>query len=375
MKKTMFRVVVVLFAAFAVLCSGMMVNRASAQSFDFTKIPELVDYPVPPADLAAKTKIVREIPNNDKYLDFSVRLPVTWTKKDLGNGETGKNLLGDIAHYDGPAALDARSYMVMQAIELGYEVTAKNWVLNYVLSRGYTLQGLRVVSNKRVEAIFVLLDHDISYIVRAAAEINGSRMIMALYYVPESHWNDEKGYQSEAIKSFTFLSPEKSRVEATRTYAFLDLLRFDYPSSWRLQAPNIMSVDSMSAKIINSTENNVLNGQIDVNVISTELDTTLPEEIKKVQKSMDARGLVIGKLIEQPKDFKPQSHVYYSRIEMYQSNDKEKALVDYEYWIGVLIENRYYYIVTMLTPSRTSDFFVWARNSEAFKSVIETMRP
>jgi len=349
--------------------------QARAQGFDLSKIPPLQDIPLSPADLAAKTKTVGEEPNNDKFLTYTVRIPNNWTKEDLGAGQTGKSLLGDIAHYYGPAALDARSHMVIQATELGYDVTARNWMLNYILSHGYTMQGMRVISDKRVESMFIYLDHDISYVVRSVAEINGARMILVLYYVPESRWNLEKGFQSETIKSFTFTQPEKARVEAVRNYAFLDLLRFDYPSSWRLQAPNILSTESMSAKIINSNDNQTLNGQIDVNVVSTELDTTLPEEIKKIQKAMDDRGLVIGKLIEQPKDFKPQSQVYYSRIEMYQANDKNKELVDYEYWIAVLIENRYYYIVTMLSPSRTSDFFVWARNSEAFRTVVESLKP
>jgi hypothetical protein len=367
-----------------ILISGILVllslvvlgsHHAGAQGFDLSKIPDLPDFPMTAADVTSKTKMVNEEPNNDKFLTYTMRIPGTWSKEDLGAGDTGKNLLGDIAHYFGPAALDARSYMLIQATELGYDVTARNWMLNYVLSRGYTMQGMRVISDKRVEAMFILLDHDISYVVRAVAEINGSRMILVLYYVPEVRWNDEKAMQALATKTFTFTQPEKARVEAVRNYAFLDLLRFDYPSSWRLQAPNILSTESMSAKIINSNDNTTLNGQIDVNIVSTELDTTLPEEIKKIQKGMDDKGLVIGKLIEQPKDYKPQPQVYYSRIEMYQANDKNKELVDYEYWIAVMIENRYYYIVTMLSPSRSSDFFVWARNSEAFRTVVESLKP
>lgn len=370
MKNILIRGILVLLSFMAI---GM--HHAVAQGFDLTKIPDLPDFPMTAADLKAKTRLVSEEPNGDKFLNYTMRIPANWTQEDLGSGDTGKSILGDIAHYYGPAALDARSHMVIQSTELGYDVTARNWMLNYVLSHGYTLQGMRTISDKRVEAMFIYLDHDISYVVRSVTEINGSRMVLVLYYVPETRWNDEKALQALATKTFTFTQPEKARVESVRNYAFLDLLRFDYPSSWRLQAPNILSTEAMSAKIINSTDNATLNGQIDVNIISTELDTTLPEEIKKIQKAMDDRGLVIGKLIEQPKDYKPQSQVYYSRIEMYQANDKNKELVDYEYWIGVLIENRYYYIVTMLTPSRTSDFFVWARNSEAFRTVVESIKP
>ncbi|HEY8189393.1 MAG TPA: hypothetical protein VIF12_01820, partial [Micavibrio sp.] len=118
-----------------------------------------------------------------------------------------------------------------------------------------------------------------------------------------------------------------------------------------------------------------LNGEIDIHVVSTELDTTLAQEIKLVQKSIGDRGLVIGKLIEEPHEFKFSDHIYFSRIEVYAANDKDHALIDHEYWIGVLIEDRYFYIVTMLTPSRSADFYNWATNTEAFKAVVETLRP
>jgi hypothetical protein len=367
------------------LCLMLAPVQVRAQALDLTKIPPMPEFPMSDADFNAKTKEFAETPYGDQYLAYTVRLPSDWKKLEGESAQamdTSKNLLGDISRYYGPASMDARSSFVIQATELGYEITAKNWFINYVLSHGYTLQGLKVISEKRVEALYILLDKDTSYIVRAVGEINGSRMILAMYYVPEMRWNDdpkthvpgEKVLQQKCIQSFKFDSPEKARVESTRTYAFLDLLRFDYPSSWRLQAPNIYSIESMTAKIVNAGDNSTLNGQIDVHVVSTELDTTLPEEIKNVQKSLDEKGLVIGKLIEQPKEYKFHDHIYYNRVEVYQANDKNKQLVDYEYWIAVMIENRYYYIVTMLTPSRNSDFYIWARNSEAFRTVVESMR-
>jgi hypothetical protein len=358
--------------------TAMPVQNAVAQSFDVNKIPPMPEFDMSDADFIAKTKLYEETPYGDKYLSYTLRLPTDWKKLETEGSsqsiDTSKSLLGEVGKFFGPPSLQARSSFIIQATELGYEITAKNWFLNYVLSRGYTLQGMKVVSDRRIEALYVLVEKDTSYVVRAAGEINGSRMVLAMYYIPEGEWEAQKAVQAKSVASFKFLSPEKAKVESTRTYAFLDLLKFDYPSSWRLQAPNIYSTESMSAKIVNSPDDTVLNGQIDVHVVSTELDTTLPEEIKNVQKALNDKGLVIGKLIEQPKDFKSRDHVYFSRIEVYQANDKNKTLVDYEYWIGVLIENRYYYIVTMLTPARQTEFYGWARNSEAFRTVVESMR-
>ena len=367
-----------MLSAFLVLfCLGLSVP-ALAQMAEIHAIPPIKDYDMPADEFLGGTDLYEETPFGDKYLAYKIRLPKGWAKKESNISNTmdvSKKLLGEIASYYGPANLGERSTLIIQAAELEYQITAKNWFTNYIFSRGYTLQGLNALSEKRIEALYVALEKDVSYIVRAVVEVNGSRIVMAIYSVPEKNWNAEKSLQSLSLKSFHFISPEPVRIEETRTYAFLDLLRFDYPKSWRLLAPNIYSIEAMDAKIVNSSQTGVLEGEVDIHVVSTELDTTLADEVKNVQSSLETKGLVIGKLIEQPQDYKIQDHIYFSRIEVYQANDKDKELVDYEYWIGVLMEDRYFYIITMLTPSRNTDFAVWARNGEAFKTVIQSLRP
>ncbi len=341
-------------------------------------VPAIKGYDMPEADFLAQTGEFKETPFGDKYLTYAVRLPKGWTKNEsnISNAmEMSKKLLGEIASYYGPANLGERSTFKVQAAELDYQMTAKNWFTNYIFSRGYTLQAMTAHSDRKVEALYVALEKDITYIVRAVVEVNGPRIVMGIYSMPETRWEAEKSMQAAVLKSFHFPTPEPIRLEETRTYAFLDLLRFDYPKSWRLMAPSIYSIEAMDAKIINTNQNGGLEGEVDVHVISTEVDTTLAEEVKRVQASLETKGLMIGKLIEQPQNYKLHEYIYFSRIEVYQANDKEKALVDYEYWIGVLMEDRYFYIVTMLTPSRNTDFAIWSRNGEAFKTVLQSLRP
>lgn len=365
-------------SALGLFTIGVGAGPANAQMLDMAKVATLPNFDIPANEFMSQTEAFQDTPFGNKYLAYKVRLPKGWVKKETNISNTmdlSKKLLGEIGGYYGPAHHGGRSTFEIQASELDYEITAQNWFMNYIFSRGYTLQGLQKISDKRIEVLYVVLEKDQSSVVRAVVEVNGSRIVMAMYSVPEAQWNTERAFQSTVLKSFQFISPEPIRVEEKRTYAFLDLLRFDYPKSWRLLAPNIFSIEAMDAKIVNAQEDSVLNGEVDIHVVSTEVDTTLSEEIKTVQKSLETKGLMIGTLIEQPQDIKVQDHIYFSRIEVYQANDKDKELVDYEYWIGVLMEDRYFYIVTMLTPARNTDFAVWARNAEAFKTVVESLRP
>lgn len=370
---------IMLFAA--ILCAGAGLTRpALPQVMDINKISPPPHFDMLETDFEAQTKLYEDTPYGDKTMQYRIRLPKDWHRlePEPTSGQSvdvSKKILGDLARFYGPPSMDARSYLQIQAAELDYQITAKNWFVNYVLSRGYTLQGLNVLSDRRVEAQFVLVDKDTTYIVRCIAEINGSRMVMVKYYVPENLWDKEKVLQANSVESFKFLNPENVKVEATHTYAFLDLLRFDYPASWRLQAPNIHSVEAMDAKVVNTSADTMNNGEIAVHVVSTEADTTLAQEIKSVEKLVTDKGLAIDKLIEAPTEYKTQKQVYFSRIEIYRATDKNKQLMDYEYWMAVMMENRYFYIVTMLSPSRNTDFYTWARNSEAFKTIVESIRP
>lgn len=371
----MMRVLIICMLTFVLL---PFAPQTHAQALDAAAIKPLPDITMPQADFEAATIPQKETPFEDKFLSYSVRLPKDWSKVRLDTTpgvDMNKKLLGQVARYYGPSLLDDRSSFIIQASSLDYDITVKDWLLNYVLSNGYVLQGMNTISPTRIESIFIKLEKDVSYIVRAVTEINGSRIVLAMYSIPESQWEKEKGMQASVIKSFHFLTPEKASAEDRKSYAFLDLLRFEYPASWRLQAPSIFSADIMDAKLINSVDGASLNGEIDIHVVSTELDTTLAAEVQQLQKAIEDRNFVIGDMVEEIEGITSPGHVTFSRVEVYKATDKNGLLLDHEYWIAVMMEDRYFYIVTMLTPARKADFFNWARNNQAFKTVLESFRP
>jgi hypothetical protein len=341
-------------------------------------------------------------PRNDRYLEYKIRLPVGWsasegkldtipldsiTKKrmrDSGNDDSsgmGINayVLETLATYNGPERFGISSFFVLKAQELDKEISVKNWFLLYSLQNGYTLKGVREISDRKMEGLYVVMEGDRSYVVRLMVEINGSRIMLAMYYLPIDFFEQERAVQQHVIRSFEFLDPEEPKGETRRDFAFLDLLRFQYPANWQIAAPNLTATDEMDVTLVNSHNEKTLRGEILFSVISTEFDTTIGDEVNYIKEDMEnspgKKNLRVGNLIEIPEKYDLSSHIYFDRVEIYEANDVWKELQDYEYWVAVMMEDRYYYIITMLTPARHEDFFVWVENSEAFKIVIESIIP
>jgi hypothetical protein len=402
----------------------MAPSITNAQGFDPSAIKEIPSYKEHHSydEFVADAKMFTEVPFGDKYLAYEVMLPRGWLKSEdkLDNKGTvddgaappetrlNRRLLGEVARYYKPGGLKASPRLEISALELEHEITARNWFLHHVFKNGYTLQGMRVVSERRVEGMYVYLSRgSLAYKVRMVAEINGPRVILAAHYQPERDIRSElrlmifheggasvpkqrrieiqnklmQGYYKElaqqeyAMESFEFLNPEMAQVELSRNYRFLDLLQFEYPSSWRLVNPEIYDITEMSAYLMSTQDEETLIGEIKIAVISTELDTDIPTEISYIKEDVAKRGLELNYLIGVVEDYTVYDHVFFHRAEAYNLQSIKEKILDHEFWVCVMVEDRYYYFVTMITPGRDVDFYNWARNTEAFEKVIETIRP
>ena len=386
------------FLTFLIVGIGM----AGAQKINVAKSDKMPRYDTYTKEqFEAESEVHHEMPYGDKYLEFSIRLPKGWTKgsegwktldndeknngkeDDLGTGKAaavgggGSRVLGKLRKYYGSNLVAIPSYIDISAVELEFDLTARNWLINYVQARGLTLEALEEVSDVRAEALYIIFDKDTSYVVRTAAEINGSRVVLVSYYLPEVRWNEERAVQDKVISSFSFKKPDRTKVEVTRTYSFLEMLRFDYPSTWRLLAPNINTVDTMEARLINSGINEILNGEINFNIISTEIDTTLAQEVSDIKDDIVDMGFEIGDMIEVMDKYKfNTSYLFFNRVEVYKMPPKKSAsLRAHELWLAVMAEDRYYIIITLISPSREDDFANWSRNISTFQRVVESVRP
>ena len=157
---------------------------------------------------------------------------------------------------------------------------------------------------------------------------------------------------------------------------FLDVAEMKYPESWYLKDPNTRSVDEMSVRLVNLNEINVLNGKIDVNIISTYSEQKLNERYEWHKKEIEKTGLEIRGLIGKEEDkFEFHPEMDFAFVDTYAAQNKVPYIINYELWIAVMAGEGYFYYVTLLTPSRDDEFFVWSRNVEAFKILVKNIGP
>ncbi|HIF26761.1 MAG TPA: hypothetical protein EYQ41_11505 [Micavibrio sp.] len=387
MTKRYFYLSVLTMALFAVV-SFAYVKQASAMGEDILKLQmnDLADYSgeLEEPKFIENSDLYSEEPQGDKHLAYTVRLPKEWVKysdrfayrnKGSEQAQLKRRILGKVAEYHGPQRILGTSRFEVYAEDLQFEVTAENWLVELLLRQGYSLQGVKSYDRNKVEAEYVVFLKDTPYVVRTIAEITGRRIIVATYFCPDAYWKYERPYQQYAIESFTLTNPERVKIVATKRYAFLDILEFIYPSSWKLVAPNIYSIDGMEAKLIHTLDDKTLEGEIGINVFSTRLDTNLGKELEYVQEGLDFLKLKPTDLIETREEYTFGDHILFNKVEVYKAEHVQGAVQDHEYWIGILKEPRYYYIITLISPSRNMEYYSWARNAEAFKTILESIGP
>lgn len=368
-------------------CIAMFCVQGFAQNFNLDKVSEMPHFNEMPArEYVSNSVLFREKPKYDEHLAFEVRLPKEWTKAsdsyshwdnevlDKTQEAEPKNLVGKIAKFVGPKNQEQVSYFEVRAVALEKTVTVKNWLLNFMLENGYNLQGVEVHSENKVSALYVHVEEDRTYIVRSIAQLNGRRIVMASYFLPDLRWQEERAAQERSVDSFHFLATKMETIETSRSYSFLDLVSFDYPISWTLSSPQIYSVEGMDVKLLNSRDNKTLDGEISIYIMSTGMETKLSEEVKFIKDELQNKGLEIGELIERKKDYQFNDHIYFNAVEIYKVKSEEAGLINYELWFAILAEDDFYYLVTLLTPERNQEFYTWAQNRESFKMVIESFR-
>jgi hypothetical protein len=341
----------------------------------------------PQAEFEAATELHEGMPGGDVALSYKFRLPVGWESMGdsgaVGRYQISNKVLGEILRFYGPPVIDTRSYFSLQAINLEYKLTAQQWLLQFLLSNGYTIQGINEIDENRAEALYVKVEDSVTYVIRAVAQINGKRIVVAQYFMPADNWDDEKQMQAQVISTFSLTHPIVEPVEEMRKYHFLDIAQFQYPASWEIKYSPLTNIERMHFDLLNvaseleAEKNNkkTLNGRIQVDIASYEAVSSVEDELDALKSSLSKIGLVIGEKIDAPVNLKFADGVRFVNSSVYNAVDSDSNMLRYEYWITTVEAGDYYYFINLVTPSRDEEFFVWARNTETYKIILELFLP
>lgn len=372
------------------ICAAAEDQAAKEDRFAYKK--PMPDIPFLPEDEFLEQTVPYEIkPTEDRTLSYTVRLPKDWEQKD-NEGDSmdlmmSKKLLGNISRYVSSANFDSPfpSQFTVQAIGLEYELSAEQWFLQYLLSRGYALQGMKVYDKNRAEALYVNVERDVSYAIRSVAIRNGKRIILGRYKMPLERWPKEKSIQAQIIANFDLTNRQEELVEKMKVHQFLDIARFEYPESWQLRAPPFSSLDRLSVELLSVLDIDkefrtnktsiALDGKIDLSLVSVYAGEALEQEAQNFKSRLESTGLIFEEQLEPDKQMKFNPAFEETNLEIFKVLGEESALLDYEFWMSVMSYGDYYYFVTLLTPSREDDFYTWSRNTQTYRLIVERFIP
>ena len=364
----------------AVLC-GSQPSHASVEQYNVDNIKELEAL-----ELLSDEKFQEETqkfdkePYSDPDLHFTVNIPKQWAdniskgKVDSEERSISNKVLTELARHTSPPHPEhARSFFTIDAMALNYEIGIKNWFVNYALINGLSLERLTIKNKKELEALYVEVRKETTFVVRTKAMINGDKIIIARYYVSSWLHKDEKTMQAQVIDSFKLVNLRDMPIEELDTHGFLNQSYFDYPPSWTLKAKPVKSIKHMEASLQKNIVEGKVDGKIDIDVFNKLSTPSRSTVIKKFRDEFSIPNYEIGKLIEKP-EFQKHKDMNFGMMQAYQLLPERSNMLNYELWVGVIESEDYIYLVTLVTAARDEEFYIWARNIEGYKQIVASIR-
>lgn len=421
--------------ALSLLLFGGLKTPALAYS-GLDKIPEL-SYETTESreSIYNRTEIHDEVPQNDESLAMQIRLPIGWMKIEKEEPELAlpstkapkeEDFSGDesddpeaqaedraqgdmftmLAHYITPPRMEGRSEFRVRSIKVNSLISLKNWFITYTLQMGFSPEGVTQKSVNRLEAQYTIFYKNEPMVVRAVMQQSGNKIILAEYMVHQDNYLKEKDEQVYCMTDFRLLTPNKDSAVALNVYVFIDIAKFSYPENWILYTPGVTTIDRMDASIINirgvsatevrkKMDDLLLNGRVDVTVVSKYSNTNLPHEVGLVGDTIRKKGLIIGEKIEDVENKKEKLNLHKKIIsfnlskykisrdtgEAKQFNSFAKTpsgmtkTADYEYWFATMETEGRFYLVRLVTIGRDEDFKAWAENTAVFNNLLSSIAP
>ena len=331
-------------------------------------------------DFEAKTRAADAVPNDDTHLAYKMRIPKEWGDNTaianivVDDGSVTEKVLGVVVrHVSPPHPEHARSFFTLEAVDLKYEIGLKDWFIHYKTLNGLSLEYLTEKNERELEAIFVEVKKDTTYIVRTKIMVNGSKKILAKYYVSQELYEEEKILQAQVIDSFKLVDIDETPIEGLKTFSFLGQSYFDRPLSWSFNPPVIKSIDFVKTKLYRQSLWGKLSGQMDVQITNKLSVESFIDVVRKYRKDFNVIGYKIGDLIEAP-TLKYSDDVSSGSTEVYKLIPNASNQIEYELWVSVMEGSDYYYLTSLVTPSRDEEFYDWARNVATYKLVAKGVR-
>jgi len=333
---------------------------------------------LPQKEFLAQTMLFQGGSGEAGGLAYKIPVPKSWKKDDAVGGEGGRTegkIMKDVARWNGPYSDAGRSWVEMKTGALEYDMTARDWLIRHMFDNGYGFQGMTVKNEKEAEALYVYVKEDETFVVRAKILLNSNEALFAAYYVPSESWEAEKSLQAQVMAGLALTTKPLGYEDKMFQYDLQGVATISYPITWALaeaEGKRNLALFNYGQVLLDGQKK--LDGKMLIDTMSVTSTSSLDHEIVSHKKAFEAEGMTLGDLVEAPEGFVLNPAFDFAKTEVYQASDVNNKVIAYEYWLTVVSINNAYVFVSLLTPSRDSDYVLWAQNKAQYKAVINQLK-
>lgn len=324
------------------------------------------------------TKLLHVRPYNNPVFEFDIHVPKNWETKDNTRNQSMKmdqSLMGDLfsLHSETISVYSINAVVSVQSLK--YEVSAKNWLKDYILTSGYALEGDMIEQDpRRASAYYTSTNDKWPMTTYISAQISGNIVFLTRADVPLAI-KEYVGYvQKQLVDTMQVSYPKPESVEDQKPYTLFDSVRFHYPVSWTLEDPDFKDLARLSVGVRNKNSVGSTVGFIGVRAVKRNGSTDIMKEIADLKGYFsNSIGIDIGKFIA-AEQHPVSKRFIFSRYEVYAATYKKEGFSDPEVHIAMLGDREWYIFVYLITSKEQDNLPTWGRNLRSLDLVLRSMQ-
>lgn len=344
-------------------------------------------------------KLVQHRPDGNVRLEYDLLLPprfdqeieTVYDQGRVGGLIVTDSLFSRIARYIGPAVIDHSPVIEIQVRKLKFEVSAKDYIENYL--ERVALTTLKVEGGqdgKDVRTIHIGLNDGRPEVIFSRGLIHGDLIFYITFSIPVDGVEKYAITAPKVLESFSPAAKATGQIEPRKSQKLLNVLAFEYPSSWKLKNRRIGSSFEVGADLFNYDVTGRTDGFIKIESHRKTFGKKPSTELKNLINDFEETGLVVKKKIRNFDLPDYDQSIGFSTGEVYllsynEPNIEEELItlrelrgmgnkfINHELWLMVADSGKFIHYVVLLTPSEEEFPDIWSRNRLAYKIVINSL--
>lgn len=329
------------------------------------------------------TSVTHMRPYNNPILEFDVRLPNHWTAEDLTKNQmtapgqdVDQRLVGNVVKISSEMIGVNRVTVSVLTQTVKQDISAQNWLKNYIFTNGYALQGeVEGKGPRQAAAYFNSTVDQLNYYSYMTVYVTGNMVFICRADVPLQLKTYTAYIQKKVLDTLQLSYPKDVDIESAKKFTLVDAISFSYPVSWQPTNPDFKDMTHLSVQLQSKDIDGSINGFIRVLAVRRMANTSLLNEVDLLKKHFaDYLKIDVNSLASTAKLEKVPARFIFSRYEVYKAAYKKEGVADPEVRLIALGDKDWYVFVYLITPREQDNLVTWGHNLRTMDIILASMR-